>query len=411
MAVGGSRPRFLANALVLQRNYVCAQRPRYRAWTWNGSATGGDSMTLSWKSLTYCAVICLAVLARGNDPAFAQSDAGTSAPVNAEKPRIVILTTGGTIAGKANALSEIGYTSAQLDASQLTLRVPGIDALARISSERIASIGSQDMTDAIWLTLAARIGALFARDEADGVVITSGTDTVEETAFFLDLVLARGKPIVLVGAMRPSTATSADGPANLYDAVKVAASPSAHDRGVLVVMNGNIHRARDVQKTHTTALESVRSPNFGPVGYVDAATVRFSTLARPSPSKIYSPGSTPPLPRVDIIYAHAQMDGAMIDDAARRGARGLVLAGVGEGNCSQLAADALQRAVAHGIVVVRASRTGAGFVNRNVEVNDDKLGFVASLDLNPQKARILVQLLIANHISAAAAVQRAFAER
>ena len=368
-------------------------------------------MTLPWKSFAYCAVICLAALAPSNDLAFAQNHGAVSAPVNAEKPRVVILTTGGTIAGQANARSEIGYTSAQVDGSQLILGVPGIDTLAQISSERIASIGSQDMTDAIWLTLAARISTLFANNEADGVVVTHGTDTVEETAFFLDLVLAPGKPVVLVGAMRPSTAIGADGPANLYDAVKVAASPSAHDRGVLVVMYGTIHAARDAQKIHTTALEAIRSPNFGPVGYVNAASVRFSTLAPPSRSKLYSPGSTPPLPRVDIIYAHAQMDGAMIDDAVKRGARGLVLAGAGEGNCSQPAAEALQRAVARGIVVVRASRTGAGFVNRNVEVDDDKLGFVASLDLNPQKARILAQLLIANHITDAAAVQRAFAER
>jgi L-asparaginase len=368
-------------------------------------------MTLPWKILRCCSLLGLAALASHHGAAFAQKAAAASAPANDATPRIVILTTGGTIAGKSDERSEVGYNSAQLDPNQLILTVPGINTLARVSSERIASIGSQDMSDSVWLALAARITELFAQNAVDGVVVTHGTDTMEETAFFLDLVLARGKPVVLVGAMRPSSATSADGPANLFDAVKVAASPSARDRGVLVVMNGTIHSARDVEKTHTTALETFRSPNFGPVGYVNAAAVRFSVPSPPPRSQRYSPGSSPPLPRVDIIYAHSNMDGAIIEEAAQRGARGLVLAGVGDGNCSKSAIDALGRAAARGIVVVRASRTGAGFVDRNVEIDDDKLGFVAALDLNPQKARVLTQLLIASHITDAAAVQLAFAQR
>jgi L-asparaginase len=285
-------------------------------------------MMLPWKLLRCCSLMGLAALAFHNGTALAQKPAAASMPANGATPRIVILTTGGTIAGRSDERSELGYNSAQLDPSQLIQSVPGINLLARVSSERIASIGSQDMSDSVWLALAARITELFAQNAADGVVITHGTDTMEETAFFLDLVLARGKPVVLVGAMRPSSAISADGPANLYDAVKVAASSSARDRGVLVVMNGSIHSARDVEKTDTAALETFRSPNFGPVGYVNAAAVRFSVPAPPPRAPLYSPGSAP-LPRVDIIYAHADMDGAMIDDAAQRGARGLVLAGVG----------------------------------------------------------------------------------
>jgi L-asparaginase len=342
--------------------------------------------------------------------ALAQRPSVASSPEQDATPRIMILTTGGTIAGKSNERSALGYTSAQLEADDLILSVPGIKSLARVSSERVASIGSQDMSDSVWFALAARITELLAQTSVDGVVITHGTDTMEETAFFLDLVLAHGKPVVLVGAMRPSSATSADGPANLYDAVKVAASPSARDRGVLVVMNGAIHSARDVEKTHTTALETFRSPNFGPIGYVNAVAVRFSVPSPPPRAKLYSLSSSPPLPPVDIIYAHADMDGTMIEDAARRGARGLVLAGVGDGNCSKSAIDALERAAAHGIVIVRASRVGAGYVERNVEIDDDKLGFVAALDLNPQKARVLTQLLIANHITDPGAVQRAFAQ-
>jgi L-asparaginase len=330
---------------------------------------------------------------------------------NAALPRIVVLATGGTIAGQTDARSEIGYNSAQLSPKQLILAARGIDTIAQISTEQIASIGSQDMTETVWFALANRIRALFERNEADGVVITHGTDTMEETAFFLDRMLAPGKPVVLVGAMRPATANSADGPANLYAAVEVAASQSARGRGALVVLNGTIHGARDVQKTHTTALETFHSPNYGPIGYVDPSSVRFGVPANtPSSARPYSLKLTAPLPRVDIIYAHAQMDSAMIEDAVKRGARGIVLAGVGDGNCSKAAIEALQRASAQGLVVVRASRVGSGYVNRNVEIDDDKLGFVAALDLNPQKARILAQLLIASGVTAPAAVQRAFGE-
>lgn len=344
-------------------------------------------------------------------PALAHASAGAIKQATVPLPRIVVLATGGTIAGRRDERSPNGYNSAELTAAQLLMTVSGLDALARVSNESIAAVGSQDMTDSIWLTLHARITALLADDSTDGIVVTHGTDTMEETAFFLDLVLARGKPVVLVGAMRPASAISADGPANLRDAVKVAASSAARNRGVLVVMNGTIHGARDVEKTHTTALDTFRSSNFGPVGYVDAARVRFSADVPFAPRARYTPGLAALLPRVDVIYAHAQMDGAEILDAVARGARGLVLAGVGDGNCSKAALRAFHDAAARGIVVVRASRTGAGFVDRNVEIDDDGLGFVAALDLNPQKARILVQLLVANGITDTAMVQRAFAER
>lgn len=338
--------------------------------------------------------------------------AATETPTNAQaaaKPRIVILTTGGTIAGRADPRSHIGYNSAELGARELIAAAPGIEELAQLSSERVATIGSQHMNDRVWFDLAARIKALFASNQADGVVITHGTDTMEETAFFLDLILPRGKPVVLVGAMRPSTANSADGPANLLEAVKVAASPAARDRGVLVVMNDTIHGARGVQKMNTSAVNTFHSPNFGPVGYVDAENLRFGAAAPPSARQPYALPGEPPLPRVDIVYAHSQMDGAPIDDAVKRGARAIVVAGFGGGTCSDLALEAMQRAVAQKVVVVRASRVGSGFVNRNVEIDDDQLGFVASLDLNPQKARVLAQLLIANGIVDAKTIQQAFA--
>ena len=332
----------------------------------------------------------------------------SAAPVIAATPKVAILTTGGTIAGQSDPRSAIGYNSAQLSAQQLIAGVPGIESLAQLSAEPVAAVGSQNMTEAIWLSLARRIADLFARNAADAGVITHGTDTLEETAYFLDLVLPRDKPVVLVGAMRPATALGADGPANLYQAVKVAVTPDARNRGVLVVINGTSHGARAVQTTVTPALEPVRSPLAGPLGYVDAANVRFVGAALPSSRKPYSLPQQLPLPRVDIVYAHAQMDGALIDDALKRGARGIVLAGVGSGNAADPAMAALGRAVKAKAVVVRASRVSQGFVDRNVEVDDDKLGFVAALDLSPQKARILLQVRIGNGITDPAAVQQAF---
>lgn len=291
---------------------------------------------------------------------------------------------------------------------QLVQAVPGIDKLARLSTEQVASIGSQDMNDKVWFELARRIQQISDRNEADAIVITHGTDTLEETAFFLDNVLHTDKPVVLVGSMRPSTAISADGPANLYEAVKVAASGRAPGRGVMIVMDDRIESARWATKTNTTSVETIRSPNTGPIGYVDPASVRFiSGQPGPRSQTLHLPAGDQ-LPRVEIIYGHSNMDALQIDHAISDNARGIVLAGVGDGNTSKEALDSLARAAHNGIIVVRSTRVGSGFVNRNVEVDDDRNGFVVSLDLNPQKARILTQLLIANGISSPANVQQAF---
>lgn len=322
-------------------------------------------------------------------------------------PRILVLATGGTIASTGDARSAIGYNAGGVTGEQLTASVPGLDKLASIKAEQISNIGSQDMNSKVWYQLAARIKQAFERDEADGIVITHGTDTMEETAFFLDNVLATGKPVVLVGSMRPSTAVSADGPGNLYEAVEVAASPQSLNRGVLVVMNDTIHGPRWVTKTNTTSVQTFHNPNAAPVGYVDPASIRYLSPA-PTGRKPALGVPTGGLPRVDIVYAHADMDAVQIDDAVKHNAKGIVLAGVGDGNASKAALDALEAAARKGIVVVRSSRVGSGFVNRNVEVSDDKTGFVVSYDLNPQKARVLTQLLIGNGVTAADKVQKAF---
>jgi len=329
-------------------------------------------------------------------------------PSDAARARVLVLGTGGTIAGQASARAGNAYDSAKVSAADLVAAVPGMDKIAQLSAEQISAIGSQDMNDKVWFDLVKRIRAAIDKKEADGIVITHGTDTMEETAFFLQIVLATELPIVLVGSMRPSTAIGADGPANLYEAVKVAAAPESRGRGVLVVLNDTIHGARWAQKTNTTSVETFRSPDAGPVGYVDTGSLRFLQPAVPAKTPKLKLPEAAPLPRVDIIYSHANMDAAPVEDAVKRGAKGIVLAGVGDGNSSKAAIDALAAAVKQGVVVVRSSRVGSGFVNRNVEVNDDELGFAVSLDLNPQKARVLLELLIANGITEPKAVQQAF---
>ncbi len=324
-------------------------------------------------------------------------------------PRILVLATGGTIAGQADARATGAYKSGQITGEQLMASVPGLDRLAKLNAEQISSIGSQDMNDKVWFALARRIQDAFDKNEADGVVVTHGTDTLEETAFFLDNVVRGDKPVVIVGSMRPATAVSADGPGNLYEAVQVAADPRSRGRGVMAVLNDKIQGARSVTKTNTTSIETFSSANDGPVGYVDTAGgIRFMAQAPGFRRATYRLPAGEQLPRVEIVYSHANMDAVPIEDAIAHGAKGIVLAGVGDGNTSKPALDALEAAARKGVIVVRSTRVRSGFVTRNVEVDDDKNGFVVSEDLNPQKARVLAQLLIAGGVTAPAELQKAF---
>ncbi len=327
----------------------------------------------------------------------------------ARSPRILILATGGTIAGTADSRSPIGYSSGSASIHDLVAGAPGVETLATLAPEQIAAVGSQDIDETVWFALRARIRAAATEQSADAIVITHGTDTMEETAFFLDLTVPDGIPVIMTGAMRHAGALGADGPANILQAVKVAADPQSVGRGVLVVANDTIHAARRVGKRHTTDLGAFRSSPDGPIGHVNAAEVRF-----------YAPPATrradhaflevePPLPRVDIVFAHAGMDAAMISAALAAGARGLVLAGVGGGNASREAVAALAAAAREEVLVVRASRCGDGLVSRNVEVDDDALGLVAAGTLGPPKARILAQVLIAAGLTNPQNAQRAFA--
>lgn len=355
-------------------------------------------MSRSQIALSLAAVLATAGLgsmlfAQTLDKPTPQTKPATTEKVN--KPNIKILATGGTIAGAGEA-GGYGYTSGQFKVDDLIKAAPGLEKLANLSGEQVANIGSQDMNDEVWLKLANRVNDVLADPKVDGVVITHGTDTMEETAYFLDLVVKSRKPVVLVGSMRPATAISADGPANLYNGVAVAASPSAKGRGVLVVINDEVHAARNVVKTNTTNLETFDSPNRGPAGYVQSGTISWFEQMdkRHTSDSEFSIKGLKTLPRVDIIYAHANMDATMINAAIAAGAKGIVVAGVGDGNMTKPALDALAAAAKKGILVVRSTRLPKGMVMRNAEVKDDELGFVASGELNPSKSRVLAQLAL-----------------
>ena len=311
-------------------------------------------------------------------------------------PDVVILATGGTIAGAAASGTQAGYTSGAVTIDAMIAAVPGITDLANIKGEQIANVGSQDMSFEIMLKVAKRINELLPQPDVDGIVITHGTDTMEETAYFLNLVVKSNEPVVMVGSMRPSTAVSADGPLNLYNAVGVAVDPSASGRGVLVVMNDSIHAAHSLTKTSTTAVETFLSPRRGLVGSASYGKNDFYTTPswKHTTATEFDIANVTSLPRVDIIYVAADMSPDLIDASVASGAKGIVIAGVGNGNMNAAAVDAAAKAVKAGVAVVRSSRVATGSVGRNVELKDDELGFVASDELNPQKARILLSLAL-----------------
>jgi L-asparaginase len=321
--------------------------------------------------------------------------AQTAAP--ARLPSVVILATGGTIAGTgATSTTTVGYTAATVGVDSLIKSVPELRNVAQVSGEQVFQIASENISNAQWLTLAKRVNALLAKPDVDGIVITHGTDTLEETAYFLDLVVKSSKPVVLVGAMRPSTALSADGPLNLYNAVLTAASRDAVGKGVLVVMNDQIHAARDVAKTNTTTPDAFRTTELGMLGYVVGNRPHFYRLParKHTLDTEFDVTGLDALPDVGIAYAYANVGPAAIDALVAGGAKGLIHAGVGDGSLPAKVRPALSSARAKGVIIVRASRVGQGIVARNGEANDDQLDFVVADTLSPQKARILLMLAL-----------------
>jgi L-asparaginase len=310
-------------------------------------------------------------------------------------PHVVILATGGTIAGTgATSTTTVGYTAAKLGVDKMIEGVPELKKVADVRGEQVAQIASESMTNEVWLKLAKRVNELLAQKDVDGVVITHGTDTIEETAYFLNLTVKSKKPVVVVGAMRPSTAISADGPINLYNAVTLAGSKEAQGKGVLVALNDQINAAREVSKTNTSTADTFKSPDIGMLGYMQDNKPHFYRMStrKNTADTEFDVSKLDKLPRVDIVYGYANMDRVAMDADIAAGAKGIVQAGVGDGSVAAQMMPAFRDARQKGVVVVRSSRVGSGIVARNGEANDDKEDLVVSDTLNPQKARILLML-------------------
>ncbi|MFC0168638.1 type II asparaginase [Pseudoduganella danionis] len=326
------------------------------------------------------------------------TSAAQAAAASADKlAHVTILATGGTIAGSgATSTTTVGYTAATVGVDRLIQAVPELAKVAQVKGEQVFQIASENMSNEHWLTLAKRVNTLLAQPDVDGIVITHGTDTLEETAYFLDLVVKSKKPVVLVGAMRPGTALSADGPINLYNAVLLAASQDAVGKGVLVALNDQIHAARDVTKTNTSTLDSFKTPELGMLGYIQGNKPYFYHVStrKHTVDTEFDISKLDALPQVDIVYGYANMGPAALNAVVASGAKGVIHAGVGDGSLAGKVLPALKAARQQGVLIVRASRVGQGIVARNGEANDDELDFVAADTLNPQKARILLMLAL-----------------
>lgn len=361
-----------------------------------------------------------------------------------QKPHVYIIATGGTIAGQAaSASATVGYKAGELTVGQLIASVPGLERLADLSGEQLCNIDSKDMQESIWLQLAKRANEIAVRSDVDGIVITHGTDTLEETAYFLQLTMHTEKPTVLTGAMRPASAISADGPMNLWQAVRTAADENAEGRGVLVVMNGQIDAAKNVVKTNANTLQTFRSVNSGPEGVIvgekifwqrknyffeekNFPAVRENKIAQ-APENFslkqnsdslnknfssknlcdianknfclatkcfFSTENISCLPDVKIIYGYVGGDDQLFFNAAlQNGAKGIVYAACGNGSVPEKLEGVLKKAASSGVPVVIASRCSEGIVVLSNEVKEN-LHCIGSGTLNPQKAKILLQLAL-----------------
>ncbi|WP_226001580.1 type II asparaginase [Paenibacillus sp. BJ-4] len=310
-------------------------------------------------------------------------------------PNIKILATGGTIAGSSAVNTDTtGYKAGALGVETLIKAVPEMKGIANVSGEQVVNVGSPDINNDILLKLAKRTNELLARDDVDGVVITHGTDTLEETAYFLDLVVKSDKPVVVVGSMRPATAISADGPFNLYNAVKVAGASSSKGQGVLVLLNDRIGAARYITKTNTTAVDTFKSVEQGYLGAVVGDQVYYynKPARKHTTASVFDISNLTQLPQVDILYEYQNNGRYLYDAAVAAGAKGIVVAGSGNGSLSSASSEGAEAAGKKGVIIARSSRVGSGIVSPSTK--DAASNFVSTDSLNPQKARILLMLAL-----------------
>ena len=319
-------------------------------------------------------------------------------------PAVHVIATGGTISNTGGN---------RLTGDELVKSVPGIERVARVTVEQFTNVASGSITQTNWRDLALRINELYrTRPELRGIVVTHGTDTMEETAYFLDVTVASCRPVIVTGAMRQATAIGADGPANLFDAISTAASPSAEGRGTMVLLNDEIFAARDVTKIHTTRPDAFDAPTRGPLGDVTRRVEFYHPAPRTNcgqPQFALTP--TTVFPRVDIVYAYLGADSVIVQALVDAGAKGIVVAGAGAGATTPAQSAALRRAREKGVAIVTASRTGSGSVGsgggRGQQGQAPQLN---AGDLTPQKARIRLMLALTQSTDPGEVV-RLFTER
>ena len=345
--------------------------------------------------------------------AFCVLSLGLATPVAfaADKPNIVVLATGGTIAGAgADALNSATYQAAKVPVDKLIAGLPDLAKIASVKGEQVFQIASESFTNEHLLTLGRRVSALVKDKDVDGIVITHGTDTLEETAYFLNLVIHSDKPIVVVGSMRPGTALSADGALNLMDAVTVAANPESRGRGVMVVMNDQIDSGRDVSKTINIKTNAFVS-QWGPLGMiVEGKSYWFRKLDKKHTiNSEFDIDRIKTLAPVEIAYSYGNVGKEAYEAFAASGAKAIIHAGTGNGSVANRMVPVLRELQGKGVQIIRSARVWGGFVIRNAEQPDDEYGWVVAHDLNPQKARILASVALASGLDAKA-LQRVYWE-
>jgi glutamin-(asparagin-)ase len=340
-------------------------------------------------------ILCLILLSLSFSAAQAQQ---AVAPATGTKlSNVVVLATGGTIAGAgADAAASATYQAAKVPVDKLIAGVPELKTVANVRGEQVFQAASESFTNDHLMQLGKRVSALAKEGNVDGIVITHGSDTLEETGYFLNLVIRSEKPIVVVGSMRPGTAMSADGALNLYNAVVVAGSKDARGKGVLVSMADEIHTGRDVTKAINIKTGAFQSP-WGPLGMVvEGKTFWFRYLAkRHTTQSEFDIDRMEALAPVEIVYGYGNVTDSPYTHFAQKGAKAVIHAGTGNGSVSNRVVPTLVDLRKQGVHIIRSSRvTGGGFVIRNAEQPDDKYDWVVAHDLNPQKARILAAVAL-----------------
>jgi len=310
-----------------------------------------------------------------------------AAPAQTGLPRVHVLATGGTI-------SNLGESGARRTGNELVQGLPGIEKVAEVTVEQFSNVASSAITLEQWKLLSARVSELYrTRPELSGIVVTHGTDTLEETAYFLDLTVSDCRPVVVTGAMRQANQIGADGPANLFNSIRLAADAKARRVGTVVLLNDEIFRARDVTKGNTSRMDTFEAPDAGPIGVADPDAIAFSRepVDRTCGDRVFPLTPQTALPRVDVVYVSLGTDGALVRAAVAAGARGIVLATAGRGATTPAMREAIREAVDRGVIVVSSNRTGSGRVPVGSAERGAEMG---AGDLNPQKARVLLMLAL-----------------